>query len=333
MVRSRPIITPIIKILLIFVGILSFVFACNIGRDIPATEPVFSPPTLTSDVQIAHENANILHTSTPQPTATPGIDYNAQIAELEAQRAELEREKAELQAAAEQQIRDIETAQKNEQHIADLSIKQAEIDRLIAETRQIIKITEMEAESKSAEIERENLKAEIERNNIDIRQKGFTYIAWGGGALAIILTMIGLLIAFRFVYWNLLDAYERERDEQSREQYHKQQLAEIEMNRKAAAHAARVAEIAAFVADAIKINGEEDHQVPANTKMDGYNAEGWSRIVEMLKADGKVYTSNHGTFLNRGTLGDLRDELVNGYLPTSRAEIARVRFLSRNTEI
>jgi len=70
-----------------------------------------------------------------------------------------------------------------------------------------------------------------------------------------------------------------------------------------------------FVDNAIEVNGAEDHQVPANTKLDDWSADKWQEIVNILKADGMAYATNLGTFLKQGTLGDLREALSNNAYP------------------
>ena len=67
--------------------------------------------------------------------------------------------------------------------------------------------------------------------------------------------------------------------------------------------------------DAIKVNGEEDHQIPSNTKMEGWHADDWSGPVNDLKADMMVITNNQGTFLKVGNLGDLLHALENDDYP------------------
>jgi len=92
--------------------------------------------------------------------------------------------------------------------------------------------------------------------------------------------------------------------------------------------AVRLAALYRFVCDAIEVNGAEDHQVPANTKLDGWNADRWTGAVNILKTDGMALTTNQGTFLKQGDLGELRNALENGEYPypTGGADAAKSRF-------
>ena len=89
----------------------------------------------------------------------------------------------------------------------------------------------------------------------------------------------------------------------------------LEAERAAEIKAAKVARLHRFVVDAIKVNGEEDHQIPSNTKMEGWYADDWSGPVNDLKADMMVITNNQGTFLKVGNLGDLLHALENDDYP------------------
>jgi hypothetical protein len=176
---------------------------------------------------------------------------------------------------------------------------------------------------------------ELERRITYLDAMNVINLVWASSWRALVLVLVVGLCGF--IGWRVYNAYEDERWEST-----ERLEAELERIRKAEEYeqiatekAVKVAKLLVFIHDAIRVNGEDDNQIPPNTKMDGWNAERWSECVQILKENRLVNIiqggSIQGTFYKRGTLGDLRDELESGEIPspTSRAEAARVRYVGR----
>jgi len=186
----------------------------------------------------------------------------------------------------------------------------------------------------------------VEAENLDTRMQGLNWILWGVlggcGSLGLILSAyLGWKIA-RNIAWRIEDGYEAEVEEstEKRKQRIQATMAQVLNEERAKALGVKTSRLSNFVYDCIRVNGEEDHQVPANTKdgMEAWHANRWSDVVRELKHDGAVQTirggNAAGTYVKEPyvNLGGLRDALENGtykHSPSSRAEAARERWLER----
>jgi len=83
-----------------------------------------------------------------------------------------------------------------------------------------------------------------------------------------------------------------------------------------------------FILACEKQAGERSTKIPTNRELDDYGGQRWQDAVNILKDYGYVYATNQGTFLSRGDLGELLNELHdNGWLsPTTRAGRAKVEY-------
>ena len=176
---------------------------------------------------------------------------------------------------------------------------------------------------------------ELDKHTEYLEWMNVVNLVWASAWRTLVLVLaVGLC---GFIGWRVYNAYDDERWEST-----ERLEAELERIRKAEEYeqvatekAVKVAKLLVFIHDAIRVNGEDDNQIPPNTKMDGWNAERWSECVQILKENRLVEIFRggalQGTFYKRGTLGDLRDELESGNIPspTSRAEAARVRYVGR----
>lgn len=293
----------------------------------------------------------------PEPTWTPGPQFEAtqqvyanQESALRVELANLEAEKADLQAEIERRKAEAADAKDRREAEQDEELHDLKYygmaEEINAKIESLQEQAAYERELHQAVISNTLQMGQVEAKNRDARLKGVTWILVGAlGAAGLVLVVAGGFLAFRVVRnvaWRIEDGYEAEVEEttEKRKARIEAEMVQVLNEERAQALGNKVSRLSAFVYDCIRVNGEEDHQVPANTRpgMEAWHANRWSEVVAELKHDGAVQTirggNAAGTYVQKPyiNLGGLRDALAQGtyhHSPSSRAEAARLRWLER----
>lgn len=274
----------------------------------------------------------IAPTATPQPmrttevgyTTTPAPDFAAmqrtideQVADLNEQRAQFyaDIERDALEAATEKAQEEI--AQLRRMYDADYTAKLEDLDhqrRMNAETYKVYATLQAGIVAKQVALDLSEIRTAQKLDEWNAIIKATWLTAW---------RLLGLLTVAAGIVWLFIKTSQM--DEQKAEllrmaHTYEDQIRTIhqEVTEKARAEALRYNQIRDYVRDSVRVAGGDYHQFPpaSDPGMAHWHNDRRTEVVGYMKADGKVYTDNRGTFVKRGTLAELLDEIERGEYPS-----------------
>lgn len=280
------------------------------NNDLPHTNPTATPrPTRTQE---------------PERTATPAPKWEATQRALDEQAAALKAEQeAQRQAIEAQRLEATTKADKENleqlRRMNDAAYALA-LDKLEAQQSANAADAALQATlsngilAKQQALDASEIRAAQKLDDWTVTLQMIWIAAWRGLVLIAVMLFIVLLFingARRNEYDAEILAMGKRFENQLRDMEH-------QYIQEAQERTTRINIISQFIYDACRYGDADYHQVPPNTKMDGWNADRWQRAVNLLKEDGVIYTSNQGTFTKDGvgTLGELRDEIERGEYPS-----------------
>lgn len=290
----------------------------------------YATPTLREEV---------VHTSTPQPvqkrteypteTPTPGIDFAATINALAVEQRNQEATATQAAMMAQNEMTQVALAHERDMNEVEYTgaVAEAEHNQEMWLYNQEIMVNAVSNRAThEAGISQTELEALAERLDdkriIDgIYQSAWRFAILVIGGLMCVLLAVSVMRQYRkgeTVEENAatiqvkIDELEEERQRVAIESQQQKDFSTIED----------------FILACEKQAGERSTKIPTNRELDDYGGQRWQDAVDILKDYGYVYATNQGTFLSRGDLGELLNELHdNGWLsPTTRAGRAKVEY-------
>ena len=293
--------------------------------------PVEAAPSLTLGAPISTYTPTV----EDQPTRTPLPDLLATQAELRQTQSALNVLATEQSSVATaifatvtQEAEQVQAERENELWGNQLGIEQTRLDAALASLDHQIELQKIELDKALA-----LALNEIKIENFYLQTRAWINLVGIAGLWFAGLVVVVLLIAAA------IDIFVKNEKAQKTESFLKRQ-AELDASqvlldaeRKASKRAIEDVMMYSFICDSIVVNGADDHKFPAAGApgMEAWHNNRRTDVVELLKRDGVVYTSNQGTFIKAGTLGEARDDFENidPPSPTGGAEGARIRNEAR----
>jgi len=296
--RARKTIAWFIGIL--FLGFMAFIAYQIEGGDLqqPALNIQVLPSLTTRSTQV------------PQVTEEIAPDLRSTQVALEIQIHTATALVEQRIAASTQQYVDQQIAL--QQELNNKEIEQAQIQVAIAQeelraTQEALPVI-LEGMRTQQALDADHLK-EVYR--IERDQKAIRWISITAGITLVTITASGLIL------WLLIWGAKHTKR-------HREDLSIAEMqsliqqkkaNQAAIQKATEIQMILEFINEAIRVAGDESHIIPTNSKMPSYSANRWQDHINLLKKYQQIKTTNQGTFINFGDLGDIRDDIEAGEFP------------------